>query len=262
MPNSIITGTGCYIPTQKIANAFFLDHEFYGPDGTRLARPNAEIIAKFQEITGIQERRYVTDDLNTSDIACLAAERALEGVDRESLDGIIVAHNFGEIRAGVHRCDIVPSIAARVKHKLGIRNPYTVAYDLLFGCPGWLQGLIVADSSIRSGDARKVLVIGTETLSRVSDPHDIDHMIYSDGAGATLVGSHRKKCRNSVPCFPVRYPPGSVSVMVRPILSPRIPRRSAVPQDARSRGLQVCGQDRGGYGQKMSGQGRDFPYPR
>jgi 3-oxoacyl-[acyl-carrier-protein] synthase-3 len=193
MPHSIITGTGCYIPTQRIANAFFMDHEFYGPAGTRLARPNAEIIAKFQEITGIQERRYVTDDLNTSDIACLAAERALEGVDRESLDGIIVAHNFGEIRAGVHRCDIVPSIAARVKHKLGIKNPYTVAYDLLFGCPGWLQGLIVADSSIRSGDARQVLVIGTETLSRVSDPHDIDHMIYSDGAGAALVEATEQK---------------------------------------------------------------------
>ena len=187
MLNAIITGSGCYIPTQQIANAFFMDHEFYGADGTRLARPNAEIIAKFQEITGIQERRYVTDDLNTSDIASLAAERALEGVDRESLDGLIVAHNFGEIRAGVHRCDIVPSIAARVKHKLGIRNPYTVAYDILFGCPGWLQGMILADCAIRSGAARKVLVIGTETLSRVSDPHDIDHMIYSDGAGAALV---------------------------------------------------------------------------
>ena len=85
MPHSIITGTGCYIPTQRIANAFFNNHEFYGPEGTRLARPNSEIIAKFQEITGIQERRYVTDDLNTSDIACLGAERALEGVDPESL---------------------------------------------------------------------------------------------------------------------------------------------------------------------------------
>jgi 3-oxoacyl-[acyl-carrier-protein] synthase-3 len=192
MPHSIITGTGCYIPTQRIANAFFLDHEFYGADGTRLARPNAEIIAKFQEITGIQERRYVTDDLNTSDIACLAAERALEGVDRESLDGIIVAHNFGEIRAAVYRCDIVPSIAARVKHKLGIKNPYTVAYDILFGCPGWLQGMIAADYYIRSGDARKVLVIGTETLSRISDPHDIDQMLYSDGAGAALVEGTEK----------------------------------------------------------------------
>ena len=192
MPHSIITGTGCYIPTQRIANAFFMDHEFYGPDGTRLARPNAEIIAKFQEITGIQERRYVTDDLNTSDIASLSAERALEGTDRESLDYLIVAHNFGEIRADLPRCDMVPSIAARVKHKLGIKNPYTVAYDLLFGCPGWLQGMIAADYYIRSGDARKVLVIGTETLSRVSDPHDIDHMIYSDGAGAALVEGTEK----------------------------------------------------------------------
>jgi 3-oxoacyl-[acyl-carrier-protein] synthase III len=187
MPNSIITASGCYIPTRKIANAYFMDHDFYGADRKKLARPNAEIVAKFQEITGIQERRYVTDDLNTSDIAFQAAERALEGTDRESLDYIIVAHNFGEIRADDHRCDMVPSIAARVKHKLQIKNPYTVAYDILFGCPGWLQGMIVADYYIRSGDARKVLVIGTETLSRVSDPHDIDHMIYSDGAGATLL---------------------------------------------------------------------------
>jgi 3-oxoacyl-[acyl-carrier-protein] synthase III len=187
MPHSIITGTGSYIPTRKIVNAYFLDHDFYGADGKKLARPNAEIIAKFQEITGIQERRYVTDDLNTSDMAFRSAERALEGTDREDLDYILVAHNFGEIKAGIHRCDIVPSIAGRVKHKLGIKNPYTVAFDLLFGCPGWLQGMIAADYYIRSGDARKVLVIGTETLSRVSDPHDIDHMIYSDGAGAALV---------------------------------------------------------------------------
>jgi 3-oxoacyl-[acyl-carrier-protein] synthase-3 len=192
MPHSIITGTGCYIPTQRIPNAFFMDHDFYGADGKKLARPNADIIAKFQEITGIQERRYVTDDLNTSDIAYLSAERALEGTDRESLDYLIVAHNFGEIRSDLHRCDIVPSIAARVKHKLEIKNPYTVAYDILFGCPGWLQGMIAADYYIRSGDARKVLVIGTETLSRVSDPHDIDQMIYSDGAGAALVEGTEK----------------------------------------------------------------------
>jgi 3-oxoacyl-[acyl-carrier-protein] synthase-3 len=193
MPNAIITGSGCYIPTQRIANEFFMDHDFYGADGKKLVRPNADIIAKFQEITGIQERRYVTEDLNTSDIALLAAERALEGTDRENLDYIIVAHNFGEITADLHRCDIVPSIAARVKHKLGIKNPFTVAYDLLFGCPGWLQGMIAADYYIRSGDARKVLVIGTETLSRVSDPHDIDHMIYSDGAGAALVEATEQK---------------------------------------------------------------------
>jgi 3-oxoacyl-[acyl-carrier-protein] synthase III len=187
MPNSIITGTGSYIPTVKITNDYFLGHEFYGPNGEKLARPNADIIKKFNEITCINERRYVTDDLNTSDIAFLSAEQALEGVDRESLNYIIVAHNFGDVRADNPRTDMVPSIAARVKHKLRIKNPYTVAFDVPFGCPGWLQGMIIADYHIKSGDAQKILVIGAETLSRISDPHDMDSMIYSDGAGAALV---------------------------------------------------------------------------
>jgi len=91
------------------------------------------------------------------------------------------------VRADNIRSDMVPTIAARVKHKLRIENPYTVAYDVPFGCPGWLHGMILADYHIKSGDAKKVLVIGAETLSRVRDPHDIDSMIYSDGAGATLV---------------------------------------------------------------------------
>jgi 3-oxoacyl-[acyl-carrier-protein] synthase-3 len=82
--------------------------------------------------------------------------------------------------------DVVPCLAARVKHKLEIKNPNTVAYDLLFGCPGWLQATIQADYLIKSGDARKVLVIGADILSRVSDPHDRDSMLYADGAGATI----------------------------------------------------------------------------
>lgn len=187
MPNAIITGTGSYIPARNVPNDHFLEHTFYDEDGTQFSIPNREIIGKFQEITCINERRYVTDDLNTSDIASMSAEKALEGVDRESLDYIIVGHNLGDVRAESNRCDMVPTIAARVKHKLGIRNPYTVAYDVPFGCPGWLHGMILADYYIRSGDVGKVLVIGAETLSRVSDPHDRDSMIYSDGAGAALV---------------------------------------------------------------------------
>jgi 3-oxoacyl-[acyl-carrier-protein] synthase-3 len=187
MPHSIITRTGSYIPTRKVANNDFLDHEFYGPDGKKMARPNSEIIAKLQEITCIQERRYVTDDLNTSGIAFLAAEKALEGVDRETLDYIVVAQNFGDVRPDNPQGDQVPSLASRVKQKLKIKNPYTVAFDFPFGCPGWLQALILADTIIKSGEAKKILVVGAETLSRVSDPHDMDSMIYSDGAGAVLV---------------------------------------------------------------------------
>lgn len=187
MPHAIITATGSYIPTRKVANADFLDHAFYGPDRKKLVRPNREIVAKLQEITCIEERRYVTDELNASDIAFLAAEKALEGFDRESLDYIIVGHNFGDVRSDNPQGDQVPSLAARVKNKLRIKNPYTVAFDLPFGCPGWLQALILADIHIKCGEAKKILVIGAETLSRVSDPHDMDSMIYSDGAGAALV---------------------------------------------------------------------------
>lgn len=187
MPNSIITGTGSYIPTVRIANEFFLNHTFFGADKKKIERATCDIIEKFKEITCIQERRYVTDDLNTSDIAFLAAGQALEGIDRESLDYILVAHNFGDVKAHNPRTDMVPTLAARVKHKLRIKNPYTIAFDVPFGCPGWLHGLIMADYYIKSGDAKKILVIGAETLSRISDPHDMDSMIYSDGAGAVLV---------------------------------------------------------------------------
>jgi len=187
MPYSIITQSGSYVPPVNITNEHFLNHRFFNPDGSPNPKTNAEIVGKFQEITCIRERRYVTSDLNLSDIAFFSAEQALEGVDRETLDFIIVGHNFGEVRAESPFCEMVPSIASRVKHKLRIRNPYTVAFDIIFGCPGWLQGVILADQFIKGGRAKKVLVIGAETLSRVSDPHDIDSMIYADGAGAVLM---------------------------------------------------------------------------
>jgi 3-oxoacyl-[acyl-carrier-protein] synthase-3 len=187
MSNSIITRTGSYIPSVKVDNEQFLANEFYAADGTKLAKSNVDIVNKLQEITCIRERRYVEDDLNTSDIAFMAAEQALDGIDRESFDYIIVAQNLGDVRADNIKTDMVPTIAARVKHRLRIKNPYTVAYDIPFGCPGWLHGMITADYYIKSGDAKKVMVIGAETLSRVSDPHDIDVMIYADGAGATVI---------------------------------------------------------------------------
>ena len=187
MANAIITKTGSYIPTRRIPNKHFLEHDFYGEDGVKLDKSNDEIINKLKDITCINERRYVTDELDTSDIAFMAAVEALEGIDRESLDYIIVAQNFGNMPSDNLKLDMVPTVAARVKHKLKIENPYTVAYDIPFGCPGWLQGIILADYYIKSGDAKRVLVIGAEILSRVSDPFDVDSMIYADGAGATLV---------------------------------------------------------------------------
>jgi len=187
MTRSVITASGRFLPTRTIPNTHFLNHDFFGSDGRRLERPNPEIIQKLYDITGIQERRYVSDDLTTSEIAFRAAEDALRGVDRESLDYILVAQNLGDLCSTRPRLDMVPTVAARVKHKLRIRNPYTIALDVPFGCPGWLQGMIMADYFIKSGDARRILVIGAEILSRTADPHDIDSMIYADGAGATLL---------------------------------------------------------------------------
>lgn len=186
---SVISGSGKYIPKDIVPNSSFHDTVFYDESGDPISRPAEEITEKFQQITDISERRYAPEDLNTSDLAYLAAKDALEssGVDKESLDYIIVAHNFGDVRADNKRSDFVPTIASRVKFKLGIQNPETVAYDLPFGCPGWLQGVIQADYYIKSGDAKKVMVIGAEVLSRVSDPHDRDSMLYSDGAGAVIL---------------------------------------------------------------------------
>ncbi|MCH5718579.1 3-oxoacyl-ACP synthase III family protein [Niabella hibiscisoli] len=117
------------------------------------------------------------------------------GADKETLDYIIVAHNFGDISMNGQHSELVPSIASRIKYLLQINNPDCIAYDLPFGCPGWLQALIQADYYIRSGDARHCMVIGTETLSRVIDAHDRDSMLYGDGSGAVIIsaGSHNNK---------------------------------------------------------------------
>jgi len=186
---SVITGTGNYIPKKRIKNEDFLKNEFYDTDGTKLEKSNQEIIDKFLEITTISERRYVEDDQLTSDIAYFAGVEAIKSanIDKEDLDYIIVAHNFGDVQNDNRRSDIVPSLAARVKHKLEIKNPNAVAYDLNFGCPGWLQAVIHADYFIKSGDAKKILVIGADVLSRISDPHDRDSMLYADGAGAVIL---------------------------------------------------------------------------
>lgn len=186
---SVIKGTGSYIPEKIVANSDFLNNVFYDSDGKVLEIPNEELIKKFKKITNISERRYLNDEYVTSDIAFMAAKNAIDssGIDPETLDYVIVAHNFGDVRAGNIRSDFVPSLAARVKNKLGIKKPEAVSYDVIFGCPGWLQGVIQANYYLKSGDAKRALVIGSEALSRVSDPHDRDSMIYSDGAGAVIL---------------------------------------------------------------------------
>lgn len=186
---SVIIGTGSYLPSRVVKNDAFLNHRFFEKTGEAIERDNAEIIQKFQDITEIEERRYANDDQLASDLGYLAAAAAIKdaGIDPESLDYIIAAHNFGDVKAGDTHVQIMPSLAAKIKHHLAIENPNCVAYDLPFGCPGWVQGIIQADYYLKSGDAKRVLVVGTETLSRVNDPHDRDSMIFADGAGATIL---------------------------------------------------------------------------
>lgn len=184
-----IIGIGSYIPQKEVKNTDFDKHVFLNEDGTPFGYPNEVVIKKFKGITGIENRRYAEDKHTTSDLAFYAAEKAIENanIDKESLDYIIFAHNFGDVKTGTNQSDMIPSLATRVKNKLNIKNPKCVAYDILFGCPGWIEGVLQANAFIKSGMAKRVLVIGAETLSRVVDDHDRDSMIYSDGAGASIL---------------------------------------------------------------------------
>ncbi|EAZ96378.1 3-oxoacyl-(acyl carrier protein) synthase [Flavobacteria bacterium BAL38] len=187
--NIKITGSGSYIPSIKVTNSDFSEHVFLNEDGSAFNYPNDVIAQKFVEITGIVERRYAQDNQTTSQIATIAAQKAIEdaNLDPETLDYIIFAHNFGDVKKGAIQGDMLPSLASKVKYNLRIKNPKCVAYDMLFGCPGWVESVIQAQAFIKAGMAKKCLVIGAETLSRVVDPHDRDSMIYSDGAGATII---------------------------------------------------------------------------
>ncbi len=195
--SSIITGTGSYIPEDIKSNDIFLKNEFYDTEHLPMEENNELIIEKFKNITGIEERRYLSPDRSNSDIAAIAGKRAIQnaGVDPETIDQLIVAHNFGNVVNDNRQSDMLPSIASKVKQLLDIENPNCVAYDIVFGCPGWIQGMIQADQFIKTGMASRCLVIGSETLSRIIDPNDRDSMIFSDGAGACIIekGTDPKK---------------------------------------------------------------------
>ena len=187
---TVIVGTGSYIPGRIIANDFFLNAEFYDPaTNKRFEIPNSEIIRKFYEITNIEERRYAESDQVTSDLATFAARDAIEtsGIDPETFEFILVAHNFGDMVHGIGQPDLTPALANRVKAKLGINNPSVLTNDVTSGCPGWTTAMIIANSFITSGTFKRGLVIGADVLSRIADPFDRDRMIFSDGAGAVIV---------------------------------------------------------------------------
>ncbi|MEN8137169.1 MAG: 3-oxoacyl-ACP synthase III family protein [Bacteroidota bacterium] len=189
--NTAIIGSGHYLPDNIVKNSDFLDRVFYDASGKPIDRPIEDIIEKFSAITEIEERRWADKDMLNSDMGTIASRRAIEhaGINPEDLDYIIVAQNFGDIAYGTNKTDIMPSISSKIKNKLGIKSGSVIPYDMIYGCPGWIEGMRMADNFIKSGLAKNILVVGTETLSRIIDPFDRDSMIFADGAGAVVVSA-------------------------------------------------------------------------
>jgi 3-oxoacyl-[acyl-carrier-protein] synthase III len=184
-----IIGTGTTLPAMVIKNDYFLNREFYDKEGQKNDKAMPEVLAKLEAITGISERRYVPFD---QDSVPLMAETALKtiknaGLDVNDLSGIIVAHNAGNMLVGEKMWHPVPNMGALLKNAISCTNHECFAYDLLFGCPGWVQGVIQAHQIIQAGDAQHILVVGVEVASRLVDPHDLDSMIFADGCGAAVV---------------------------------------------------------------------------
>ena len=193
---SKITGTGSAMPSRVITNDYFLDHTFYTKEGKKNEKSTAAIIQKLEEISGIKERRFIPEEEPSVEILFQACSNAIQdaGIDKNEIDGLIVAHNAGNMlpnQVGVFHT--VPNLAAVVKNKLGITNHQCHAYDILFGCPGWLQGVIQANRLIESGEATHVLVAGLEIASRLLDPNDVDSLLMADGCGATIVSKSGSK---------------------------------------------------------------------
>lgn len=190
MPNTVIIGSGSYIPPKIIDSSNFMDSVFFDDNFMKIDKPNSEVVEKFIEITEIERRRYAEDHELNSDLAAKASQSAIDdaGIDKESIDYIVAATNFGDVDL-LGQQNFMPSLSAMVKHKLGIGNPKCVNYDMIFGCPGWVEAMILADILIKSGKAKTILVVGSETLSRVTDPYDRNKMIFADGAGAVIVSA-------------------------------------------------------------------------
>ena len=198
--NTIIKGSGHYLPENIVKNEEFLDSKFFSEDKKPIDLDNKEIISKFKNITGIEERRYVSDDLINSQISTISAQRAIENakIDKEQIAYIIVAHNFGDIYSQNPQVTLVPSISSKVKHNLGIVNPETIVYDIIFGCAGWLEGIILGHKLIKSTPNKFILVIGSDILSRAIDPYDRDSMIFSDGAGAVILSNDKSNQKKGI----------------------------------------------------------------
>ena len=170
MNYSRILGTGSYLPERILTNA----------DLEKLVETNDQWIV---ERTGIRERHIAAEGEFTSDLATQAARAALEsaGLVIDDIDLLLLATTTPDL--------VFPSTACIVQSKLGMTNGRP-AFDLQAVCSGFVYAMSVADQFIKSGAARHVLVIGAETLSRITDWNDRGNCIlWGDGAGAVVLGA-------------------------------------------------------------------------
>lgn len=164
---SVIRGCGHYLPERVVDNSWF---------EARLETSDKWI----RERTGIERRHFAADDEATSSMAIRAAEAALAdaGMDRDTIDAVVVATSTPD--------HTFPSVATMVQAGLGITRGF--AYDIQAVCAGFVFALANADAIIRSGQARRVLVIGAETFSRILDWEDRGTcVLFGDGAGAIVL---------------------------------------------------------------------------
>ncbi len=172
---SRVLGTGSYLPPDRVTNQELAD---------RLAKDGIEtsdewIVAR----TGIRARHFAAPDVTTSDLALVAAPRAIEAadVDPQSIDLIIVATSTPDF--------VFPSTACLLQNKLGIKNG-GAAFDVQAVCSGFAYALATADSFIRTGQHRTALVIGAEAFSRILDFKDrTTCVLFGDGAGAVVLSA-------------------------------------------------------------------------
>ncbi|MHB1401634.1 MAG: beta-ketoacyl-ACP synthase III [Thiobacillus sp.] len=170
MTYSRILGTGSYLPARILTNA----------DLEKLVDTNDQWIV---ERTGIRERHIAAEGEFTSDLAVEAARAALDaaGLAIDDIDLLLVATTTPDL--------VFPSTACIVQSKLGMTNGKP-AFDLQAVCSGFVYAMSVADQFIKTGAAKHVLVIGAETLSRITDWNDRGNCIlWGDGAGAVVLGA-------------------------------------------------------------------------
>ncbi len=171
---SRLIATGSYLPSRKLTNSD-LEKMVDTSDGWIMER------------TGIKERRITNSSMASSDLAVKAAEKALEnsGFDKNKIDLIIVTTSSQDM--------IFPATACLVQDRLGLNNRCP-AFDVMAACTGFIYGLQVADSMIKSGQHKNVLLIGADAMSRMVDWSDRNTCIlFGDGAGAVILSASKSK---------------------------------------------------------------------